>query len=344
MFTKALEKTTQGYFCSRNTELVPYTIAEEKLHVHYRSNSLKEIFHNALSHLVSTNQEESNDPFKIYILPSLDISSSDDMIKVRKTLLKKVFRDNGLDKGYNNAEETYSICLNDFFYFTNIRYKFVLYVLNTSKKINLYHYVSPLQSLFHSIFIFLNKQVAHAGAVSDKNTGVLFTGASGSGKTTTTLHALREKYSYIAEDYCVLEKHKDELVAYSLYNSIKLTDQTYDQFDEFKDAASLHIGEGFKPKRAFFLQKENIFSIEKKVKIRAIINLSISDANHPILCHQTIQDSFKALGICTIRQNPIFSNRCMRNFASYMNCADLYHLKLSNNDKANISIISEILS
>src|SRR5690606_18578920 len=75
--------------------------------------------------------------------------------------------------------------------------------------------------LFHFWTRDLPAQLVHAGAMAKDGTGVLITGQSGSGKSTSCLNLLRAGYDYLGDDYVWIEL-SEQTTVYSLYQTAKI--------------------------------------------------------------------------------------------------------------------------
>lgn len=80
-------------------------------------------------------------------------------------------------------------------------------------------------------------QLVHAGAVGFNDGGVLLTGKSGSGKSTTALACLNSPLEYAGDDY-VLTKGGSNPFVYSLYNSAKLVPEGIGQLPHLASKVS----------------------------------------------------------------------------------------------------------
>jgi len=80
---------------------------------------------------------------------------------------------------------------------------------------------APLRVILHYWMRNCECQLVHAAAVGMSRGGVLLTGKSGAGKSTTALACLSSELLYAGDDYVLLNRQSTPF-AYSLYNSAKL--------------------------------------------------------------------------------------------------------------------------
>jgi hypothetical protein len=83
---------------------------------------------------------------------------------------------------------------------------------------------SPLQTILNWWTTDHRRQYVHAGAVGNRDGGVLLAGKGGSGKSSTALACIDSPLVYASDDYCLLSIDPTPYV-YSLYNTAKLKGQ-----------------------------------------------------------------------------------------------------------------------
>jgi len=135
---------------------------------------------------------------------------------------------------------------------------------------------SPFFSILHWWMRTRGHQLTHAAVVGYSQGGVLLTGKSGAGKSTTSLSCMRFGMKYVSEDFCILSDLPD-IRAYSLYNSVKISDETLRLFPELNK----HIENSERPKEDkayFFHQKFQPENILPSCPIKALIALQIEKA------------------------------------------------------------------
>ncbi len=119
------------------------------------------------------------------------------------------------------------------------------------------------------------KQLIHAAAVGTEAGAVLITGRSGSGKSTTSLAALRGGLYYLGDDYVVVGLEPEPTV-YSLYSTAKLNADQVGNLPEF----ATHVSNEHaldEEKAVMFLQDVAAQQIRTELPLRAILVPRIQD-------------------------------------------------------------------
>ncbi|MFN8024903.1 MAG: serine kinase [Acidimicrobiia bacterium] len=88
----------------------------------------------------------------------------------------------------------------------------------------------PLRTILHWWCAATPRQPVHAGAVGRDGHGVLVTGRSGSGKTTTSLACLRAGFDYAGDDYVLVDTATPRV--FCLYSTAKLEPDNMARFPE----------------------------------------------------------------------------------------------------------------
>ncbi|WP_367914493.1 hypothetical protein [Leadbetterella sp. DM7] len=91
---------------------------------------------------------------------------------------------------------------------------------------------APLRSLFHHWFETTSMFLCHAGGLGLAGKGVLLTGKSGAGKSTSTLACLESSLSYGGDDFILVDS--ENCRAYSLYGVAKLNTEQFSRFPHLK--------------------------------------------------------------------------------------------------------------
>lgn len=111
-----------------------------------------------------------------------------------------------------------------------------------------YEKAAPMRMIFHHLAQAQGWSLVHSASVGLNDKGILLIGAGGSGKTTTALSAAFAGFSYLGDDYVLLNPLKKSIL--SLYQSGKFR---WDSVQILKDLEALAVNPRSDKKGFFFL-------------------------------------------------------------------------------------------
>lgn len=85
---------------------------------------------------------------------------------------------------------------------------------------------APLRNVLRWIAMDAGAHLVHAAAVGDGDDGVLVLGAKGAGKSTTSLAAMLQGLTFVADDFCLLDDTDGAWRATPLTHTARVTDET----------------------------------------------------------------------------------------------------------------------
>lgn len=147
--------------------------------------------------------------------------------------------------------------------------KIAAYWLHCSEEISIYEQGAPLQKILRWFTSHDGWQLLHAAVLGLNNQGILLAGWPRAGKSTTTLSCLREGFQYITDDKCLVRIEQHQVVAYSLYNAAKLTQESAAWFPDL--AAQSHAVDPSNGKRLLFLYPAAKQQLVRQMPVRAIV-------------------------------------------------------------------------
>lgn len=222
-------------------------LAGRTVHLCTPSADLRERLLPALSHLVHPEQES---------LPELTILYAED-----KDLPAKLKAPPW--QGFNGQGYNADICQEDVQVFFQPWQK-QLFLYSRSKRTGIYwvqktgdvpwwECTFSFRALFHLWTRDLPAQLVHAGAMAKDGSGVLITGKSGSGKSTSCLNLLRAGYDYLGDDYVWVESGA-QIKVFTLYQTAKIEPENLEaRFADWKP---------FIRNKADYRQQKAIFDIK----------------------------------------------------------------------------------
>lgn len=96
-----------------------------------------------------------------------------------------------------------------------------------------YEKTAPLRSVLNTLLAERRRHLVHAAAVGTPESGLLLTGASGAGKSSTALACLSGSLRYLADDFCGIQAGHQPRI-FSVYSSAKLRADNLDRFPEVR--------------------------------------------------------------------------------------------------------------
>lgn|GEM_PF-2630890 len=205
------------------------TIAERKVHLKAIGDpDLRDLFLPSLAHLLDLSTVFS---------PDLTIWYGEDKHLSKKMKAPPWEGFNG--QGYNadlsqdDVQVFFQPWQTQIFLYSASR-KTGIYWVRKSEDVPWWECTFSFRAIFHLWSRDLPAQLVHAGAISKNGSGVLITGQSGSGKTTSCLNLLRAGYDYLGDDYVWVELD-EQIKVYTLYHTAKIEPENLDKrFAEWK--------------------------------------------------------------------------------------------------------------
>lgn len=142
-----------------------------------------------------------------------------------------------------------------------------IYWVRNSEDVPWWECTFSFRIIFHMWTHDLPAQLIHAGAMAKNGKGVLITGKSGSGKSTSCLNLLRAGYDYLGDDYVWVEI-SDCVTVFALYHSAKIEPDNLDErFSDWKP---------FIRNKVDYLQQKAVFDI-RDLYPKAAISSAVLD-------------------------------------------------------------------
>ncbi len=161
---------------------------------------------------------------------------------------------------------------------------------------------SPLRTILHWWMGGHGRQLVHSAAVGTGDGGVLITGKSGSGKSTTALACLESGMLYAGDDYVIVST--DPLPhAFSLYNTAKLVPQRVDTFPRL--AAYIDNADRLEDEKALiFIKGTHAIHLSPGFPLKAVLVPRVNGKRDTIIRKASPAVSLAALAPSTIFAHP----------------------------------------
>ena len=222
----------------------------------------------------------------------------------------------------------------------NSKTNHAFYLVSDAKRLPWYISGAPMHEILYWWTRDQDMHILHSGVIGSDYKAVALLGAKGAGKSTLVLNALEYGFKYIAEDYCIVTIDQ-EPIAYSLYNSAKFTDYTFEHFPHFtrfrrnqasgKDKHLVYYREIY-PDQLVNARPLSAFISPKLVKDAVSKLNSISQ-----------DQAFLDLISSTTLQNPIFETTSKTFFQKLSTRLPAYELVHWADTEQTLTLISEVM-
>lgn len=127
---------------------------------------------------------------------------------------------------------------------------------------------SPLRPMLQCWYSAAGLQLTHAAALGGSEGCVLIAGRGGAGKSSITLACIDSEIGHLADDFCILGED-EQLVAHSLYSSVKAGPDT---LDRMKVNPGWVVNPGFEPrdKAVIYLARHQRERMVERSPVKAI--------------------------------------------------------------------------
>lgn len=337
-----LEHLFHQSFSSTKTEK-SIRICNQSLQIHFCSRAIEEAYYPALQHLnFITSQDKS--PFNLFVIDVKDIQNPS--FDCLKNFLNMFFANLNLQS--HQLPEKYEsfrfLAFEDFAYFYSHSLDFGAWFVFNSKSFSHWHFANPFRYFLYDWLLQEGYQLVHASGVSDGKSALIFTGSSGSGKSTTALAAFKAEYSILGDDHCALSLGSN-LKAYSLFNTIKLDESLLEhEFLYLKSYVHTYIRTEKISKGLVHTSQVSGAELANDVPVKALLTLKVSNKNEPASITPIEPASLaKTLILTTVEQCKWIDRKdVFRNITEIANQAPCYHLQLSHNFNENIQLIRRL--
>jgi hypothetical protein len=184
---------------------------------------------------------------------------------------------------------------------------------------------SPLRTILHWWMGQHGRQMVHAAAVGTSTEGVLITGKSGSGKSTTALACLDAGLQYAGDDY-VLVGLEPSLFVFSLYNTAKIVADHLHAFPRLADLID-NRDRLSTEKALVFLDGCYAEQLSPGFPLRAIVVPRVTGRRETRLKKASPAAALAALAPTTIFAQPRGGDKDFRNVASLVKKVPAYLLE-----------------
>lgn len=199
---------------------------------------------------------------------------------------------------------------------------------------------SPLMFVLHAWMRKHGYQLIHAAAVGKRGGGVLFTGKSGVGKSTTAFRCLVSGLDYLSDDYCLLGLEPQPHVC-SVYSAGRLCRHTLDSFPMLDAEWGRDIGRG---KVQFLLHDLFPDKLIERFPVRAILIPVIGSGGDTSVQPVGAMVALRALAPSTIVQLAGAGPDAMAHLSRLVRQTPSYVLRLGSNPTQIARTVLQLLA
>lgn len=173
-----------------------------------------------------------------------------------------------------------------------------IYWINQAQQLSFWEIAAPLRTIFRWWAADNGLQLAHAAVVGRNGRGVLLTGRSGQGKSTTAAACLAAGMEFVSDDYVLLSTEPNP-TAHCLFNSAKLHTQVLnDHFPGWRENVVRHIGP--EQKSLFFVHRSWTNQLRSSLNVAAIVCPQISGGADSRIVPASRGETLRSMGPSTV--------------------------------------------
>lgn len=174
----------------------------------------------------------------------------------------------------------------------------------SADRLSMHERTRPLPFLLPVWYADQGIQVIHAGLVARDNRGVLFCGANGAGKSTSSLACMCAGLDFLSDDHVGLEATSDgAFIGHSVFASTRLEPDHLERFPELVSHA-ISSPEWFETKSLILVAEAMPERVRASVPIRAIALPFLTDTGRPQVMPIGRAAALRALAPSTLMQMP----------------------------------------
>lgn len=185
------------------------------------------------------------------------------------------------------------------------------------------------------------RHVMHAGAVAEKDAGLLLVGKGGSGKSTTALTCVQAGFSYAGDDYALVST--DPPMAHALYSSGKLHAHHVTRFPELLHAVD-NKSRLDEEKAVLFVDSHSPERLREGFPIRAVAVPRVTHQPETRFGPASAAEALTALAPSTVFLMPGSSAGQLSAMAELLRQTPCYRLELGTDLAAIPDVVRELLA
>lgn len=216
-----------------------------------------------------------------------------------------------------------------------------IYWVQDAEQIPFYESAAPLRIILNWWMGRNRRLFVHAAAVGKPDGGVLITGKSGSGKSTSALACLFSDLYFTSDDYAIVTEEPQPRV-FGIYNIAKKDFDDIARIPQAKDAV-LNSPNQIHEKAIYKINESYPNKMINEFPLKAILVPQITDQSVTTLEPISAISALTALGPTTILQQPFSGEDILGRLAEIVKSVPAYRLKLGSEINQIPEVISSLL-
>lgn len=317
-------------FSKENIQKMKYKIGEILLECNFFDTTSYKLFHTSMLHLKSS--EGKVPDWRIYVIN-------------KKYSGPKLPKEAIINSPYQGIVEYQSSKRFQLYYIEHLR---TLFTLNYESKIAVYWTSSPIKEISldftfpiryiaEAIYRNRNGFILHSGVVGKNGKGVLFTGKSGSGKSTTSLACLLAGFDFICDDHCLYHNK----ITYNLTQFAKLTSTSLEILSQLEHR-NLLTGNTSDNKIIIPLLPNFNSNIKNSLTIKAVIQPILTQDPKASLIPCSAKESLKSLAPSSFSRIVSAHKQELSIMSQLVKSVPNYKLFLNEDLRQAINLIAQI--
>lgn len=214
------------------------------------------------------------------------------------------------------------------------------YIVSDAEKLPWYLRGAPLHEIFYWWARSNDMHILHCGVVGNQDKGIALLGAKGAGKSTMVLTALENGLHYVSEDYCIVTGEECPL-AYSLYNSAKFTEYTFERFPHL--LVYKKNEETVNSKHLVYYKDIYPEKLLNKLPLTALVSLNLQLTRPVALNKLDEEKAYLDMIASTTLQNPIYELSSTEFFQAMKSTVPAYELVFGSDGDKELDLLSTLI-
>jgi hypothetical protein len=214
------------------------------------------------------------------------------------------------------------------------------YYLSQAADIPFYEKAAPMRMLLHWWCETAGLVLVHAAAVGWNSKAALLAGRGGTGKSTTATLAVQSGFSFLGDDYVIIENSSVPTVL-SAYNSIKFR---WEMLDRLPAVETLCVNNHIDEKGYFYLHDTNPDSLVRKLPLKAVLLPVIEGKRKTDFVRVPSSRGLLGLAASSIFQMPGSGKQTLKRLADIIKDTPVYQMSLGMDNAEIVEALEKFLS